>query len=134
MASSFLSGLDFFPKNKNEVLERSKIGGLLTIITVSLVAYLFIHEMYDFFVETNVSVAVGVDTDRADSFHVNLDIWLPGKKTKLVYHQLIDSIFFCCNDCFFFKIFELCILFYYSYFVLILFFFCANKKEINSKF
>jgi len=61
----------------------------LTIVAVALAAYLFVHEVYDFFAETNLSVAVGVDTDRADSFHVNLDIWLPGKKRKTKDFYLI---------------------------------------------
>ena len=75
----FLRALDAFPKQREEASEffqKSTSGGIITVVTVLMMAMLFMSEL-GVYLKHRTTNALSVDTSRGETMTVHLDVSLP---------------------------------------------------------
>jgi len=82
---------DVFPKTNNDILIRSKAGGLVTIIVGLILVYLALSEFYDY-IKWEPQDELLVDVSRDKIVDINFDIVFYGLKCRDTQIDVVDEL------------------------------------------
>eukprot|EP01120_Amphizonella_sp_Union-15-10_P013008 TRINITY_DN5956_c0_g1_i1.p1 TRINITY_DN5956_c0_g1~~TRINITY_DN5956_c0_g1_i1.p1 ORF type:complete len:378 (-),score=63.00 TRINITY_DN5956_c0_g1_i1:33-1166(-) len=86
-----LKNFDVFPKSKSEILERTRSGGIVTIIAGLILVYLAVSEFYDY-VKWEPRDELFVDTSRDKKVTIFFDIVFYGLHCKETQLDVVDEL------------------------------------------
>eukprot|EP00761_Pharyngomonas_kirbyi_P014386 gb/GECH01014416.1/.p1 GENE.gb/GECH01014416.1/~~gb/GECH01014416.1/.p1 ORF type:complete len:339 (+),score=52.54 gb/GECH01014416.1/:1-1017(+) len=88
--SSTFKKLDFYPKNKETVIEKSTWSGLVSIIICVVLGILFLFEAV-LFIKTTRKDTLSVDTSVGGRLHIEFDISFPAIPCRKLSLDVVDS-------------------------------------------
>ncbi|PKA61849.1 Protein disulfide isomerase-like 5-4 [Apostasia shenzhenica] len=84
-----LKNLDAYPKINNDFYNRTRSGGLITVVSSFVIFFLFLSEIRLYLYSATETKLI-VDTSRGERLHVNFDITFPHLACSLVSVDTMD--------------------------------------------
>ncbi|KAK7274661.1 hypothetical protein RIF29_15757 [Crotalaria pallida] len=84
-----LRNLDAYPKVNEDFYNRTLAGGVITIVSASVMLFLFFSELYLYFYTVKESRLL-VDTSRGETLHINFDVTFPAVRCSLLSLDAMD--------------------------------------------